>query len=75
VADFIDMEWIETACARMTVPENFTSRWCAVLRDSGIYRHCPKTDAPNRQTNGRTVVEEKDDDDDINMENDSQGGG
>jgi hypothetical protein len=76
IADFLDLEWIETACARVSVPENFMSRWCAVLKEGGIYRPCPKAvDQRPRSGDRRSDDGEHERFDDFDMENNDQGGG
>jgi hypothetical protein len=75
VADFLDLEWIETACARLTIPDNFTSRWCATLKEAGVYRPCPKNDISHRRPSAREVGPDEEDDGDFDMENETQGGG
>jgi hypothetical protein len=31
VADYLDKDWLETACSRLTVPDAFHQRWCDII--------------------------------------------
>jgi hypothetical protein len=31
VADFLDKDWMESACSRLTVPDTFHQRWCDII--------------------------------------------
>jgi hypothetical protein len=75
VADFLDLEWLETACSRMVIPENFTSRWCSILKEAGVYRPGPKNDIPSRQLEDRSVERYGAEKDGNDMDTNVQGGG
>jgi hypothetical protein len=31
VADFLDRDWMESVCSRLTVPDTFNQRWCDII--------------------------------------------